>query len=197
MPEDEVDADIPLYRSEPGLTAVVVKCHLGHLAARETFEAVGGCPYCNHTPGERIAALRTKRLANRARPSKKTAKPDATFATVVEEGVEAVRRASVVKFTLGDIALDVAPLHEAHIQGIRPLVELAEALDIPSSTLTRYRRVAAAWPHEKRDSRASWSVHAILAGHPDRFHLIKQPPPGSKREWTCQEARNAMRQSGS
>ncbi|GGX93594.1 hypothetical protein GCM10010324_44480 [Streptomyces hiroshimensis] len=53
------DADsIPLFWSTEGRTAEVVQCHFGHLGFRETFETVGGCPYCTYTPGERQAALR-------------------------------------------------------------------------------------------------------------------------------------------
>ncbi|MGA4540886.1 hypothetical protein ACPA54_12905 [Uniformispora flossi] len=51
--------EIPLYWSDEALEAEIVRCHLGHLAARTTFETVGGCPYCSYTPGERLAALRT------------------------------------------------------------------------------------------------------------------------------------------
>lgn len=54
----------PLRHSEPvwgtpeSRTADVVQCNMGeHIALRTTFEAVDGCPYCLHTPGERIAAV--------------------------------------------------------------------------------------------------------------------------------------------
>ncbi|MEU6001634.1 DUF6192 family protein [Streptomyces sp. NPDC047197] len=64
---------------------------------------------------------------------------------------------------------------------------------MPSADLARYCRVSAAWPQDKRDTRTSWSVHVILAGHPDRFDLINQPPLGSKPGWTCEAARTAIR----
>ncbi|MET7485093.1 DUF6192 family protein [Streptomyces sp. NPDC005538] len=194
MPGNEPTDGIPLFWSEEGRTAVVVKCHQGHLAARETFEVVGGCPYCNHTLGERIAALQATGRANRTRPSKETSTADERYAAVVEEGTAIVRRASAVQFTLGDLALEIAPPHESHDQEFRPLDELAKALGILPTSLTGYRRVAAAWPRDKRESRTSWSVHAILAGHPDRFDVIKHPPPGPKTVWSCEAARNAMKQ---
>jgi hypothetical protein len=61
------NADIPLYWSDEGKTAEVVRCHHDHVAFRETFEEVGGCPYCLHTPRERIAALGAQELRRRGR----------------------------------------------------------------------------------------------------------------------------------
>ncbi|WP_443055782.1 DUF6192 family protein [Streptomyces sp. NBC_00690] len=81
------------------------------------------------------------------------------------------------------------PPHEKQDQGFQPLEKFAEALGISPAALARYRRVAAAWPRNKRDSHTSWSVHAILAGHPDRFDLIKHPPPGREATWTCEAAK--------
>lgn len=59
------DDSIPLFWSVEGRRAEIVRCHLGHLGARETFEELGGCPYCMYTPGERVAALRAKQAAGR------------------------------------------------------------------------------------------------------------------------------------
>jgi hypothetical protein len=36
-----------------------------HLASREAFEDVGGCPYCLRTQGERIAAVAAKKATMR------------------------------------------------------------------------------------------------------------------------------------
>ncbi|MEV6948201.1 DUF6192 family protein [Streptomyces sp. NPDC051172] len=196
MPDAGAPDDVPLFWSQEGRTAEVVRCHLGHLAARETFEMVGGCPYCSHTPGERIAALQATRRASRQRPSMETATTDERHAEIVKEGTKLVRRASAVQFTLGDLALDVAPLQESHSHEPRPLAEFAKALGISAASLARYRRVAAAWPQGKRDARTSWSVHAILSSHPERFELIKHPPAsGTEKVWTCAAAQNAMRRS--
>ncbi|KJS58289.1 hypothetical protein VM95_34275 [Streptomyces rubellomurinus] len=57
--------EAPLFWSVEGRKVEVVRCHLGHLALRETFENVGGCPYCMHTPGERLAAVRALKAAER------------------------------------------------------------------------------------------------------------------------------------
>lgn len=66
--------DIPLFWSEEGHSAEVVRCHYGHLAFRETFEKVGGCPYCTYTPDERVAALRAVAAERRQQRTS----PDAT-----------------------------------------------------------------------------------------------------------------------
>lgn len=61
--------DIPVYGTKEAQTAVIVRCphDASHLAERETFAKVGGCPYCLHTPEERIAGLEAKRRAQRDR----------------------------------------------------------------------------------------------------------------------------------
>lgn len=51
---------IPLFWTPEGRVALVVRCHQAHIADRETFEDVGGCPYCRYTPGERQAALQAR-----------------------------------------------------------------------------------------------------------------------------------------
>ncbi|WP_129767445.1 DUF6192 family protein [Streptomyces sp. L-9-10] len=185
--------NIPLFWSQEGRTAEIVKCHFGHLAARKTFESVGGCPYCNHTPGERVAALRTAHRATQVDPPARAETTDEHPPELVRTGREMVRSASAVQFKLGDLILEAVPPHEKQDQVFQPLEKFAEALGISPAALARYRRVAAAWPRNKRDSHTSWSVHAILAGHPDRFDLIKHPPPGPAAAWTCKVARIAMK----
>ncbi len=62
--------DIPTFGSDEGKTASVVRCSVdaSHIGLRETFEEVGGCPYCLHTPDERVAALQKKSsIGRRAR----------------------------------------------------------------------------------------------------------------------------------
>ncbi|MET9360098.1 DUF6192 family protein [Streptomyces sp. NPDC006632] len=195
MEKGDGPADVPLFWSQEGRTAEIVRCHLGHLAARETFEAVGGCPYCNHTPGERVAAVRAMDWGRRKRPAEKTATADRRYFELVGQGTELVNRARAIQFELGDLALDVEPLGEGRVQEPSLLGELAKAVGMRPASLARYRRVAAAWPQDKRNTCASWSVHAILAGHPDRFDIINHPPQEPKPGWTCEAARTAMRSS--
>ena len=62
-----VSKEIPLYWSVDGCTADVVRCREGHVAFRETFEDVGGCPYCSYTPRERVALKAKKATLRRIR----------------------------------------------------------------------------------------------------------------------------------
>jgi len=59
--------EIPLYGSEEGRTADVVRCPVvdAHIARRVVFEKLGGCPYCLHTPAERVAVQRRAERENR------------------------------------------------------------------------------------------------------------------------------------
>ncbi len=55
----------PLYWSEEGRRSEVVRCYRDHIAARTTFEDVGGCPYCSLTQGERNGAVAAIRATKR------------------------------------------------------------------------------------------------------------------------------------
>jgi hypothetical protein len=58
-------SDAPRYVTEEAREASVVSCGFGHLAFRTTFEAVGGCPYCCRTKGERNTAVAVSQAINR------------------------------------------------------------------------------------------------------------------------------------
>lgn len=92
------------------------------------------------------------------------------------------------RFMLGDLALCAVP-RNALFTG-RKVSDYAQALGLTPRALSRYRRVAAAWPEVQRNQGTSWSVHAVLSSHPDRFDIVKHPPHG--RQWRCADAREAM-----
>lgn len=92
------------------------------------------------------------------------------------------------RFTLGDLSLDAVPLNDPFAG--RRLSNYAKAVGLTPKAMSQYRRVAAAWPAGRRSREASWSVHAILASHPDRFNIVKHPPHGE--QWNCADARGAM-----
>ncbi|MFD7015370.1 DUF6192 family protein [Streptomyces sp. NPDC059928] len=98
---------------------------------------------------------------------------------------------TTARFILGDLTLDVAPLNDPLAQLGGKLTGFAEAIGISPDALSRYRHVAAAWPETRRCPEASWSVHAILASHPDRFELVKHPPHG-RHSWRCADAHEVM-----
>ncbi|WP_079408517.1 DUF6192 family protein [Streptomyces sp. 3211] len=84
--------------------------------------------------------------------------------------------------------MDAVPLNDPFTG--RKLSDYAKAVGLTPAAISRYRRVAAAWPQAQRNRETSWSVHAALASHPDRFNLVEHPPHG--RRWSCEDAREAM-----
>lgn len=73
------NAEYPVWGSPEARTADVIRCWAEepHIASRETFEDVGGCPYCLHTPEERQAALKARdALTRRMRPTIVAAKDE-------------------------------------------------------------------------------------------------------------------------
>ena len=63
---------IPRWGTQEARTSAVVRCASGHIAARETFEDVGGCPYCTYTPQARVAALKAKEATEKRMRQAKT-----------------------------------------------------------------------------------------------------------------------------
>lgn len=123
--------------------------------------------------------------------------PDAR--SVEEQWVATGRRLtksqSELQFILGDLALEVLPLPRRGgripPQEYEILAMFAEKLGMSRERLEDYRRVSAAWPREHRVEGVSWSVHAILSHHADRFQAIKAPPVDPRtgeRHWTCDTA---------
>ena len=107
------------------------------------------------------------------------------WSELVLRGRAAVLDGSANAWTIGDLALEVAP-----IGGTDALAELEMwAGEIRWSksfaTLDAHRKTAAAWPPEEREHRTSFDVHRVLGGHKDRFALIKP-------DMTVREARTIM-----
>ena len=91
----------------------------------------------------------------------------------------------------GDLALEVEPIGR-DVKGPNRtkkgnLLEFAELLEVNFGTLGVQRSIANSWPTERRRVDVSWSIHQRLAGHPDRFELIK-----SQDEWKQSEAHQIM-----
>ncbi|WP_416485266.1 DUF6192 family protein [Streptomyces sp. CL12] len=101
-------------------------------------------------------------------------------------------RHDAARFFLGDLALERAPIGDALACLGQKLAKFSDSVGVSPGRMSQYRHVAAAWPKERRSGTASWSVHAILAAHPNRFELIRQPPLGLGQYWTCEEARKVM-----
>ncbi|MEU1518982.1 DUF6192 family protein [Streptomyces sp. NPDC005811] len=63
----------------------------------------------------------------------------------------------------------------------------ADEIGLSFCTVRTQRWVAAQWPAEHRQAGVSSEVHRILASAPDRFDLIRNPPPSertSRRRWS-------------
>jgi hypothetical protein len=91
--------------------------------------------------------------------------------TLIEEGRRLDKREGNLRWEWGDWALKVAPMGGSHATtGTQDLVQDAVAAagieSVALGTILNYRKVAAAWPDGLRRPSATWSVHAILLGHP-------------------------------
>jgi hypothetical protein len=119
-----------------------------------------------------------------------------TWAQLVAEGRQLVSMEGDIKWQLGDLALEVAPMGARGIDSgaTEKLERFAEEIGVSFDVLREYRRVAAAWPNAKRLAFASWSVHGILASRPDRFDFIKTLPIDERGKIKAIDAQRAVGQ---
>jgi hypothetical protein len=119
-----------------------------------------------------------------------------TWSELVAEGRRLITMEGDIKWQLGDLALEVAPMGGTHATNgaTEKLERFAEEIGVEYEALRKYRRVAAAWPDGKRFPSAAWSVHDILAGRPDRFRLIKSLPRDERGKVKTTEAWRAIGQ---
>ncbi|MFF4952563.1 DUF6192 family protein [Streptomyces chattanoogensis] len=114
---------------------------------------------------------------------------------LVHKGQRLVKTEGSVQFQLGDIGLEIVPLppkgKRLSMKSYKLLADYAEDVGLERERFEEYRLVAGAWPKNKRDKTVCWTVHSILARHPDRFSLIHFPPVhrrSGERRWTCDAA---------
>ncbi|MHA7134465.1 DUF6192 family protein [Oerskovia turbata] len=113
------------------------------------------------------------------------------YARLLALALEAVETMTAAQFRLGDIALEIEPMHDQGVSGdgaYAVLEAFANEIGLPFNTLRNYRSVASAWPKQHRSKTASFRVHHELAYLQDRFDVIKNPP---NRRWTCDDAARA------
>jgi hypothetical protein len=98
-----------------------------------------------------------------------------TYDELVQRAKEAVQQANTQIWVLADLTAKAVPkMHGA--QNLQFQTKMRRwILDIgwegSPRTLQQYKYVSDAWPKSKR-KKASFNVHHILAGNPDRFRLI-------------------------
>lgn len=63
----------------------IMRCSAGHLAARETVEDAGGCPYCLQTQGERNAATQARETLLRRQHDEREAEKRRQLDTAITE----------------------------------------------------------------------------------------------------------------
>jgi hypothetical protein len=119
------------------------------------------------------------------------------FDNLVDQAQDVMLTMTGHQFAIGDMALEIEPMRDTRTgrgdgtQGSLRLFadEIGEVFD----TVRDWRRVAEAWPVNQRCEDATWSVHRVMAPHPDRFRLIRKPPLDrrGRRRWTTDAAAKA------
>ncbi|MFJ8391093.1 DUF6192 family protein [Streptomyces sp. NPDC094438] len=129
--------------------------------------------------------------------------PGERFEDLVDQSVQLVRVMTGCQFTLGDIALEIAPLRmhggnmslEDEELGVEGSLRLfAESIGLSFHTVRTYRWVAARWPKDQRQEGVSFEVHRILASAPDAYELI-QHPPADERTGECRWSGDAAKRA--
>jgi len=88
-----------------------------------------------------------------------------------------VRATNEGAFALGDVLVAALgkPGEGRYHDGSRARIDaVAEALGCNPASLRRMRSVAATWAPEEREPRASWAVHQMLRGHPERVTTMAE-----------------------
>ncbi|MFC7387169.1 DUF6192 family protein [Sphaerisporangium rhizosphaerae] len=120
------------------------------------------------------------------------------FDEMVDQASDMVRKIGVYQFAMGDMALEIEPMRPPRTgrnEGVRASMRLfAEEIGESVGTVLTWRWVANAWPADQRCEDASYTVHRVMASHPDRFMLVREPPLAwrGRRRWTEETAAKAV-----
>ncbi|SEG95104.1 hypothetical protein SAMN04489712_1662, partial [Thermomonospora echinospora] len=120
------------------------------------------------------------------------------FDTLVDRAHDMVQTMTSHQFAIGDMALEIEPIRRPRSgrdEGIHASLRLfADEIGETFDTVLTWRWVADAWPADQRRADVSYSVHRVMASHPDRFKLIRKPPLDrrGRRHWTTEAAAKAV-----
>ncbi|MFD8562966.1 DUF6192 family protein [Streptosporangium canum] len=120
------------------------------------------------------------------------------FDDLVDQARDMMQMTTRPQFAIGDMALEIEPMrrtHRGHDDGIYAALRMfADEIGEVFDTVLTWRRIADAWPVDQRCDDASYTIHRVMASHPDRFTLIRQPPQDrrGRRHWTEAAAAKAI-----
>lgn len=134
------------------------------------------------------------------------------YEQMVTEARNLIEKKGDYQFAIGDLALELAPLHTHGGAGrhLRPeqaarrrgvawmLNRFASDIPLPLATVKCYRWVASRWPGPRRADGVSHGVHRILADIPDeteRWERILHPPVHARSgtcRWTLDGAKRVL-----
>ncbi|WP_214417053.1 DUF6192 family protein [Sphaerisporangium fuscum] len=120
------------------------------------------------------------------------------FDNLVDHAQDLVQTMTNHQFAIGDMALEIEPMRRTRMgqdDGIyASLRTFADEIGEVFDTVRGWRWVADAWPADQRCDDASYSVHRVMASHPDRFTLIREAPVDrrGRRHWTVDAAAKAV-----
>ncbi|MGI5162699.1 DUF6192 family protein [Microbispora sp. CA-102843] len=124
------------------------------------------------------------------------------FNDLVDRARDLMKAMTSHQFVIGDMALEIEPMRPAGMgqgEGVYASLRLfADEIGEASETVMKWRWVAHAWPMGQRCEDVSYTVYRVLAPHPDRFELIRQPPLDrrGRRRWTVDAADRAVGRAG-
>lgn len=121
------------------------------------------------------------------------------FDNLVDQAQDVMQAMTGHQFAIGDMALEIEPMQRdsrrGHDDGIYASLRMfADEIGELFDTVRGWRQVADAWPVDQRRADASYTVHRVMAPHPDRFKLIRKPPRDrrGRRHWTADAAAKAV-----
>lgn len=121
----------------------------------------------------------------------------------VRKGRALVKAQTSTQFDLGDLTISMIPQERNGDSSSveKALAVYADAIGVTAHRLLQYRRVAIAWPIDKRRPEVGFAVHEILTPMTPpskRYRMLAHPvkdPISGERRWTVNQALRAVGRS--